>query len=111
MTAGIESTQDDVVERIADAVLAIPGVTDLHSGLFGEIATYLPGRRVSGIALRDDDGEVHIVVDPARDLQEVAQQVRDTAEDLGGVPFAVVVEDIAPGRRPDHETEWGSDHE
>ncbi|MCF8571975.1 hypothetical protein L5G32_17035 [Gordonia sp. HY002] len=88
-----------VAEQIADAVLALPGVIDLHSGLFGEVATYMPGQRVSGIALRDEDGEVHIVADLTYDLQEVAAAVRDTAESITGLEFSVVVEDIAQTRK------------
>ena len=30
-----------------------PGCTDLHGGVLGEVATYLPGRRVTGVRLRE----------------------------------------------------------
>ncbi|WOC12290.1 Asp23/Gls24 family envelope stress response protein [Gordonia sp. MP11Mi] len=94
-----EDVDGSAAEQIADAVLALPGVVDLHSGLFGEVATYLPGRRVTGVAVGDEDGEVHIIVDLAYDLQEVAASVRDTAESITGLPFAVIVEDIEQVRR------------
>ncbi|MDS1115639.1 Asp23/Gls24 family envelope stress response protein [Gordonia westfalica] len=89
------STPRDPVDELADAVLAVPGVTGLHGGLLGEVATYLPGRRVAGIVLDADVGEIHIVADMSSDLQTVAATVRDTAERIAGRPFAVVVEDIA----------------
>ena len=99
MTAPREDVDGSAAERIADAVLALPGVVDLHSGLFGEVATYLPGRRVTGIAVRDEDGEVHIIVDLSHDLQAVAASARETAESITGLPFTVVVEDVAQNRR------------
>ncbi|GEE00680.1 hypothetical protein nbrc107696_11260 [Gordonia spumicola] len=86
-------------EELADAVLAVPGVVALHSGLFGEVATYLPGRRVPGVAIRDDDGEIHLIVDLAHDLQSVATRVREIAEEATGRPFTVVVEDVESDRR------------
>ncbi|MHC3000738.1 Asp23/Gls24 family envelope stress response protein [Gordonia sp. GN26] len=90
----------DPVDDLADAVLAVPGVAALHGGLLGEVATYLPGRRVAGIVLDADIGEVHIVADMSFDLQTVAATVRDTAERIAGRTFAVVVEDIATGPTP-----------
>ena len=93
----IETTADESpsAQDIADAVLDIPGVTGLHGGMFGEIATYLPGGRVSGIVVDDDAVEVHIVVDVGHDLRAVAEQVRDVASDLTGLPASVTVEDIS----------------
>ncbi|MFD4183444.1 hypothetical protein ACFWPB_20405, partial [Rhodococcus sp. NPDC058514] len=43
--------ETEPADLIADAVLAVPGVAGLHGGMFGEVATYLPGRRVLGVAL------------------------------------------------------------
>ncbi|MBY4574009.1 hypothetical protein ACN94_10480 [Gordonia paraffinivorans] len=84
----------ELVDEVAEAVLAVPGVTGLHGGLLGEVATYLPGRRVAGIALDDEAGEIHIVADLSHDLRSVAATVRNTAEQLAGRPFTVIVEDI-----------------
>ncbi|MGL5861474.1 MAG: hypothetical protein ACRCY9_09490, partial [Phycicoccus sp.] len=52
----------DLADRVAEAVLAVPGVAGLHGGTFGEVATYLPGRRVIGIRLNDVAAEVHVTV-------------------------------------------------
>ena len=41
-------------DRLATAVRARPHVAGLHGGRFGEIATYLPGRRIAGIRIRPD---------------------------------------------------------
>ncbi|WP_055475454.1 hypothetical protein [Gordonia sp. HS-NH1] len=110
MTSDLPAARTDdggsLADRLAAAVLSVPGVHDLHSGLFGEIATYLPGHRVSGVSLADDSGEIHIVVDAAHDLQGVAAQVRDIAETLAARPISVTVADISVSSKPSpHEGE------
>ena len=52
----------DAAEIVADAVLAIPEVADLHGGQFGEVETYLPGRRVTGVVVDENSCAVHISV-------------------------------------------------
>ncbi|GAA1480853.1 hypothetical protein GCM10009624_12930 [Gordonia sinesedis] len=94
-----DDTERAPAQRVADAVLAIPGVSGLHGGLFGEVATYLPGGRVSGVALDDNGGSVHVVLDLSRDLLGVADLVRDTATEVAGVPMSVTVEDVTTGGR------------
>ncbi|AZG48716.1 Asp23/Gls24 family envelope stress response protein [Gordonia insulae] len=81
--------------EVADAVTAIPGVTGLYGGVFGEIATYLPGGRVSGVVLSDDSAHIHIVVDLGHDLRAVAAETREVTERLTGTPAVVTVEDIS----------------
>lgn len=84
-----------VADLVAAATLAVPGVTALHPGSFGEVATYLPGRRVVGVRLRDEVAEVHVVVAVGAQLLDVAAVVRDAVGPLVGRPVEVVVEDIA----------------
>ncbi|WP_245691108.1 hypothetical protein [Sinosporangium album] len=48
------------------------------------MATYLPGETVSGVAVRDDEVEIAIVVTGDRPLPEVANQVRDAVAPLTG---------------------------
>lgn len=95
--AGAATSADggSVAEQVAAAVLAVPGVTGLHGGLFGEVATYLPGGRVSGVALDDESGEVHIIVDLTSDLRAVATAARRAGEEVAGFPLHVTVEDIS----------------
>ena len=81
----------------------MPGVTGLHAGVFGEVATYLPGSRVSGVRMSDDSGEVHIVVDINHDLRAVADEVVTVASQVAGVPVSVVVEDISVGPTESHD--------
>ncbi|WP_439029287.1 hypothetical protein [Gordonia terrae] len=86
-----------LAQQLATAALAVPGVTGLHSGVFGEVATYLPGQRVSGVSLDDDAGAIHIVVDLTHDLHSVAAQVRDAAEEIAARPITVTIADINVG--------------
>lgn len=95
--AGSEAGAGSVAQQVAAAALAVPGVTGLHAGVFGEVATYLPGGRVSGVRMSDGSGEVHIVVDVNHDLRAVADEVVTAASQVAGVPVSVVVEDISVG--------------
>ncbi len=87
-----------VADLVASATLAVPGVTALHAGSFGEVATYLPGRRVVGVRLREEVAEVHVVVSMGASLLDVADVVRHTVAPLVGTPVEVVVEDVDPAR-------------
>ncbi|MEP9417269.1 hypothetical protein ABLE92_23415 [Gordonia sp. VNQ95] len=90
-------------EAIERAVSVIDGVSGLHGGVFGEIATYLPGGRVNGVRLTDSGGEVHVILDIGHDLRAVAEHVSQVASEIAGKPIDVTVEDVnfAPGGEPD----------
>lgn len=83
-----------VAQQVADAALAVDGVLDLHGGMFGEVATYAPGAKITGVRIDADRGEVHLVTDLTRNLRTVAEEVRGEAERIAGVPFVVTVEDV-----------------
>lgn len=80
--------------QVADAALHIEGVADLHGGVFGEVATYLPGERISGVLLGETVGEVHVVTYLRRNIWTVAEEVRAAAEKIAGIPIVVTVEDV-----------------
>ena len=61
-------TPSELSEQVAAAVLSVPGVHDLHGGVLGEVATYLPGRRVNGIRLLDGANASMRAVGPASSL-------------------------------------------
>ncbi|MFP5071874.1 hypothetical protein ACLFMI_19700 [Pseudonocardia nantongensis] len=90
-------------DRVAAAVLGCPGVAALHGGPFGEIATYLPGRRVAGIRVHPDDTagtitavEVHVIGRFPASVVEIARQVRSALHPVvGAAPVDVVVGDYA----------------
>lgn len=103
-----DSTNDGAstpAERAAEAALAVPGVADLHAGSFGEVGTYLPGRRVTGIRIRDDLTEVHVVAAMGSPLRELADAVRSAVAPIVGTPVQVVVEDVVPARTTARTTE------
>jgi hypothetical protein len=48
------------VDGVAAAAQACPGVSGLDGGRFGEVASYLPGRRVLGVVVRADSVTVQV---------------------------------------------------
>ena len=85
----------DLADDIAALVRATPGVTGLHPGLFGEVATYLPGRRVTGVRVTDGVVDVHVILDAAVPLRATAAAVRAAvAAVVPGSAVNVTVEDI-----------------
>jgi hypothetical protein len=82
-------------DDIAALVLAVPDVVRLHAGRFGEVATYLPGRRVTGIKLGADLIEVHVVVAGQVPVRETAQLLHAALATLVASPVHVFVEDVA----------------
>lgn len=96
-----------VADTVAGIARAVAGVAGLHPGMFGEVATYLPGRRVTGVRIFDDRIDVHISVLRGAAVRETAADVRAAvAAALPGRPVDVTVEDIvahpsqAPGIPP-----------
>lgn len=82
-------------DAVATAVMACPHVAGLSAGTVEEVATYLPGRRVQGIRVRDEAVEIHIVARWGPPLPEVATEVRQAVSGLaGGRPIMVSIEDV-----------------
>lgn len=86
--------QVDLADRVALAALAVPGVTRMHSGAFGEVSTYLVGRRVDGVRLRPGETEVHLVLAPGVSIIATAQRVRAAVGQLVSGSVDVFVEDL-----------------
>ncbi|WP_328291264.1 hypothetical protein OG218_00585 [Kineococcus sp. NBC_00420] len=84
----------ETADQVAALVLAVPGVVELHPGRFGEVATYLPGRRVAGVKLRDDVVEVHVVAAFDTPLRAVAQQIHAVVAAVVTAPVQVFIEDL-----------------
>lgn len=89
-------TEPDPVDLVAEAATAVPGVTGLHAGSFGEVATYLPGRSVAGVRQRDGVTEVHVRVAMGAELIGTATQVRSAVAAVTGDEVHVVIEDVDP---------------
>jgi len=91
-----EPTGVVLADRVAAAVLTVRGVIGLHGGMFGETATYLPGRRVPGVRLTEDVTDIHLSLAYGSPIAATAQQVRDAVAGLVPGPVDVTVEDVAP---------------
>lgn len=87
---------DAVADAIAGAVLAVDGVAGLYGGLFGEIGTYLPGRRVPGVRVdATGNAEVHVVLRWGAPVPATADAVRLAVSLLVPGTVHVVVDDVA----------------
>ncbi|MBB5783161.1 hypothetical protein [Nonomuraea jabiensis] len=70
----------------------------LSGGLFGTVATYLPGRRLTGVSVNDRAVEIAIVATMERPLTETADEVRRAVTDLAGERRVNVrIDDIVEG--------------
>lgn len=79
------------------AALATDGVHSLGKGHFAEAATYEGGEKVSGVVVRPDEVEVHIVAryPLPRPIPEIARSIMErVAPEAGGRRTTVVVEDL-----------------
>jgi uncharacterized alkaline shock family protein YloU len=86
----------ELADLVAAATVSVPGVAGLHTGSFGEVATYLPGRRVNGVRLREDVTEVHVTLVYGTPVLDTAERVRAAVTPLVTTPVEVSVEDIIP---------------
>jgi len=94
-------------DAISAAIGTCPSVLGLSGGLAGEIATYLPGRRVSGVRTQPDSVEVHVIAKYGVTLHEVESQVRGAVTAAVGeaVRVDVVLADVEDPFAPDEEEE------
>ena len=90
---GPEATVD--VDAVSERALRCRSVARISTGPFGEVATYLPGRRVPGVRLRDGRLEIHVVACWGAEVAELAAEVRKAVRTVAGeVPIDVHVDDI-----------------
>jgi len=70
----------------------------MHPGMFGEVATYLPGRKVTGVQIRQDVTNVDVVLEWGVSVPATAERVRQAVTPLVDTPVHVTVQDVtAPG--------------
>ena len=108
MTAGGDLTLDAVAEladRIAAAVTGCPDVAGLTQIPGRPVATYLPGRTVSGVAVRPGEVEISVVARYGPPLPQIAANVRQAVEPLvpGWVVDVVIADITSPPARPRNE--------
>lgn len=91
-----------LADRIAAAVSSCPGVAGLTQVPGMPVATYLPGRTVSGVAVRPAEVEICVVARYGPALPHVAAQVRQAVEPLvpGRVVDVVIGDITSPQARP-----------
>ncbi|ANY09654.1 hypothetical protein AFB00_00125 [Pseudonocardia sp. HH130630-07] len=86
-----------MAELVADTVAAHPSVARLDGGLFGAVATWLPGRRLVGVHVGGpgEPVEVAVVLTLDRPIPAtVAALRRSVAPLVDGVPVDVTVSDV-----------------
>jgi uncharacterized alkaline shock family protein YloU len=100
----------ELANRIVGAVTRCAAVAGLAEAPGGPVATYLPGRTVSGVAVRAGEVEVCVTARYGLPLREVAEQVRQAVAPL--VPDRVVHVVIGDITWPKRETRGpaGRDH-
>jgi uncharacterized alkaline shock family protein YloU len=82
-------------EAVAAAVRSCPAVVDLAGGDFGEVATYLPGKRITGVRVTDDRVDVHLVGRYGIPIPALAAEVRTALTHLArGRTVDIRVEDL-----------------
>jgi uncharacterized alkaline shock family protein YloU len=97
----VPAQQRTDADRVVGIACAVPGVTGMHGGMFGEVATYLPGRRIHGVRLDDTHIDVHVVLSDDAAVRETATAVRQAvAAAFSGFAVDVTVEDISFGPSP-----------
>lgn len=98
-----DDTMGDVALRadaVAAAVLGVAGVHSRHGGAFGEVATYLPGRRVTGVRLHERGCDLHVVLAYGAAVADVVSGVRAAVRPLVSGTIDVTIEDVAPPGAP-----------
>lgn len=93
---GPSSQQPELIDQIAQAVCATPGVHTLHAGGAGQVATYLPGRRVGGIRAVGNGYDVHVTLAWGFPVVATGEAVRSAVQAVTPGRVDVTVEDVAP---------------
>jgi hypothetical protein len=92
----------ELAEALETTALACPGVVGLSGGRFGEVATYLPGRRIRGVRVAGDQVELHLMVVPDVPVWQTADRVLAEVAALAAPRRVhVVVADVADPAEPE----------
>lgn len=88
---------DALVELVAAAVAAHPAVARLDGGVFGTVATHLPGRRLTGVRIGAGGGpvELGVVVRLHHPIPDAVRSLRREVSALcGGAAVDITVSDV-----------------
>lgn len=95
LAPGADAVVDGVaVDAVAAAVRACPAVEDLDGGWPGEVATYLPGRRILGVQVRPDAVLIRVRSRWGVPAGDVATQIRRAVVPLAQRRVNVVIGDL-----------------
>ncbi len=92
------SDPDALAELVASAVTAHPAVARLDGGVYGSVATYLPGRRLLGVRIGQgaEPVELSVVLHLQRPIPDVVRALRREVSALcGGAAVDITVSDVA----------------
>ncbi len=96
--AASEPPPPDLADLVVTGVTNVDGVASMHPGMFGEVATHLPGRKVIGVQMRPDVTNVDVVLHWGAPVPSTAERVRQVVAALVGTPVHVTVQDVTePG--------------
>jgi len=87
----------ELARAAGEAALATEGVHSLGTGRYAEAATYEGTEKFTGVVVKPDELEIHIVASYplARPIPDLARLIRErVAAESGGRRTLVVVEDI-----------------
>jgi hypothetical protein len=87
----------ELARQVAAVVAANPAVARLDGGVFGAVATYLPGRRLVGVRIGqgDEPVEVAVVLYADHPFPEIVRGIRrDVATLCGGAAVDITVSDV-----------------
>lgn len=102
--------EDQLADRIAEEVRGRPAVARLDGGVHGTIATYLPGRQVTGVRASGagEPVEVGVVLRMTAPLPEIVAALRQRVLAVTGpVPVDITVVDVITSE--DADTTGGSE--
>lgn len=95
MAETLELSEAIDADAVAERAAGCRSVARLSPGAFGEVATYLPGRRIPGVRVADGQIEVHVVACWGVRVPDLAAEVRAAVGPIaGGLPVAVHVDDV-----------------
>jgi hypothetical protein len=86
-----------LAEQVAAVVTAHPSVARLHGGVYGVVATYLPGRKLTGVRIGEGDEpvELGVVLRLDRPIPEVVRALRrEVSRMCGGAAVDITVADL-----------------
>jgi hypothetical protein len=92
-------------DRIATVVRASPTIAGLNSGRFGEIATYLPGRRIAGVRIHPDEVTIGVIGRYPATIAEIDTAVRAAVGAIDRPVHVTVLDIAAPGDAPGPPTD------